>query len=131
MHLHLKIIGVLLIALALVHLVFPKYFNWGKELGSLSLINRQMMVVHTFFVALTIFLIGLLCVTSTNELIDTSLGKRISLGLGIFWTIRLFIQFFVYSSQLWKGKTFETRVHILFTFLWTYISFVFWAIALT
>jgi len=131
MHLHLKIIGVLLIALALVHLVFPKYFNWGKELGSLSLINKQMMVVHTFFVALTIFLIGLLCVTSTNELIDTSLGKRISLGLGIFWTIRLFIQFFVYSSQLWKGKTFETRVHILFTFLWTYISFVFWAIALT
>jgi len=131
MHLHLKIIGVLLIALALVHLVFPKYFNWGKELGSLSLINKQMMVVHTFFVALTIFLIGLLCVTSTNELIDTSLGKRISLGLGIFWTIRLFIQFFVYSSQLWKGKTFETRVHILFTFLWTYISFVFWTIALT
>ncbi len=130
MHLHLKIIGILLIALALIHIVFPKYFNWSKELSYLSLINRQMIAVHTFFIALTIFLMGLLCFTSPDELIDTTFGKKISLGLGIFWTIRLFIQFFVYSSQLWKGKTFETTVHILFIFLWAYLSFMFWAIAL-
>jgi len=131
MHVHLKIIGVLLIALALVHIMFPKYFNWDKELSSLSLINRQMMTVHTFFIALTVFLIGLLCLTSSNELIATNLGKKVSLGLGIFWTIRLLIQFFGYSSKLWKGKTFETSVHILFIFLWTYLSFIFCTIALT
>jgi hypothetical protein len=131
MHVQLKIIGVLLIALALVHIVFPKYFNWDKELSSLSLINRQMMTVHTFFIALTVFLIGLLCLTSSNELIATNLGKKVSLGLGIFWTIRLLIQFFGYSSKLWKGKTFETSVHILFIFLWTYLSFIFCTIALT
>jgi hypothetical protein len=131
MHSHLKIIGVLLIALSLVHFVFPKYFKWDKELSSLSLINRQLMTVHTFFIALTVFLMGLLCATSTNELIDTGLGKKISLGLAIFWTIRLFIQFFGYSSNLWKGKTFETTVHILFSFLWTYLSLIFWKIALS
>jgi hypothetical protein len=130
MHVHLKIIGVLLIALAMVHNVFPKYFKWDKEFSSLSLINRQMMTVHTFFIALTVFLIGLLCLTSPNELIDTNLGKKVSLGLGIFWAIRLVIQFFGYSSKLWKGKTFETSVHILFVFLWTYFSFIFWTIAL-
>lgn len=130
MHLHLKIIGALLIILALVHIAFPKYFNWEKELSSLSLINRQMITVHTFFIALTIFLMGLLCLTSSNELIETTLGKKISLGLGIFWTIRLIIQFFGYSSKLWKGKAFETTVHILFTFLWTYLSFIFWTIVL-
>ena len=131
MNLHLKIIGILLIALALIHIVFPKYFNWNKELSSLNLINRQMMTVHTFFIALLVFLMGLLCLTSTNELIDTNLGKKISLGLGIFWTTRLFIQFFIYSSKHWKGKPFETTVHILFIFLWTYLSFIFWTIALT
>ena len=130
MYLHLKIIGILLIALALVHIVFPKYFNWDKELSYLSLINRQMITVHTFFIALTIFLMGLLCLTSSNELIDTNLGKKISFGLSIFWTIRLFIQFFGYSSKLWKGKFFETTVHILFIFLWTYLSFIFWTITL-
>jgi hypothetical protein len=127
---HLKIIGVLLIALSLVHIVFPKYFKWDKELYSLSLINRQMMTVHVFFIALTVFLMGLLCLTSSDELIATNLGKKLSLGLGIFWTIRLFIQLFGYSSKLWKGKTFETSIHIFFIFLWSYLGFIFWSVTL-
>lgn len=130
MEFHLKIIGCLLIGLAFVHIVFPKYFNWGEELKSLRLINRQMMTVHTFFIALTVFLMGLLCLTSSSELIETNFGKKISLGLGIFWTIRLFIQFFGYSTDLWKGKKFETLIHIIFSLLWTYVSIVFLTIYL-
>ncbi len=128
MQIHLKIIGVLLMALGLIHIFFPKYFNWDKELKSLSLINRQMMKVHTFFIALTVFLMGLLCFTSSTELIETNLGKKISLGLGIFWTVRLFIQFFGYSTELWKGKTFETAIHIIFSLLWVYLSGIFFTI---
>ncbi|MDO5973254.1 hypothetical protein Q4Q40_03585 [Flavivirga jejuensis] len=125
MTIHLNIIGSFLIVLALIHSIFPKYFNWRIELKSLSLINRQMMTVHTFFIALIVFFMGLLCLTSSAEIIETNLGKKLSLGLCIFWVIRLFIQFFVYSSKLWKGKTFETIVHIIFLILWTYISMVF------
>ena len=84
-----------------------------------------MMKIHTFFIALVVFLMGLLCTTSTNELISTQLGKTISLGFGIFWMVRLFIQFFGYSSELWKGKKFETAVHILFSGLWIYLSVIF------
>ena len=93
MLIHLKITGFLFIVLSLIHLFFPKYFNWKNELKSLSLINRQMMTIHTFFVALIVFLMGLLCLTSANELITTELGKTISLGLAVFWSLRLFIQF--------------------------------------
>lgn len=125
MEVHLKIIGVILIFLALVHVIFPRYFNWKVELKSLNLINRQMMLVHTFFIALTVFLMGLLCLTNSKDLIETNLGKQISLGFGLFWTVRLFIQFFGYSSKLWKGKKFETLIHILFALLWTYFSVVF------
>ena len=130
MYFQLKIIGIVLIALALVHVVFPKYFNWDKELGTLSLINRQMMLVHTFFISLIVFLMGLLCLISTNELMETDIGKKISFGLAIFWTMRLLIQFFGYSSKLWKGKVFETSVHVVFIFLWSYLSFIFWAVAI-
>jgi len=126
MGIHIKITGVILMALALLHLIFPRYFNWEKELPALSLINRQMMVVHTFFIALMVFLMGLLCLSSADELIETSLGKKIALGLGVFWSIRLLIQFFGYSADLWKGKAFETLVHILFSLLWAYVSIVFW-----
>lgn len=122
---HLSIIGWCLIALGLVHSIFPRYFNWRQELSSLSIMNREMMYVHTFFIAFTILLIGVLCLTSATELIETTLGRRISLGLGIFWSIRLYAQFFGYSSATWKGKTFETVVHILFSVFWAYLSTIF------
>ena len=131
MELQLKIIGILLIILALVHVIFPKYFNWESELKSLSLVNRQMMQVHTFFIALVVLLMGILCLTSATELLQTNLGQRISLGLGIFWGIRLYIQFFGYSSELWKGKKLETTIHILFSLLWTYLTFIFFKVYLT
>lgn len=125
MELHLKIIGFSLIALGVVHAIFPKHFNWKKELNSLSIMNREMMYVHTFFIAFTLVLVGLLCLTSASEIISTTLVKRISFGLGIFWTFRLYVQFFVYSSKTWRGKPFETLVHILFSIYWTYLSVIF------
>jgi hypothetical protein len=125
MELHLKIIGFLLIVLSLVHIIFPAYFNWTTELSSLSLINRQMMYVHTFFIALIVLLMGLLCLTSANELIKTALGKKLAMGLGVFWALRLFVQFAGYSSKLWKGKKFETAIHVVFSLFWTYVSVVF------
>lgn len=128
-YLQIKLIGILLMGLSLSHSVFPIYFNWSKDFASLSSINRQMTVVHTFFIALFVFLVGLFCFTSAHELVDTNLGKRISLGLGIFWTVRLLFQLFVFSSKHWKGKTFETTIHIVFIIWWSYLSFIFLRIA--
>jgi len=124
MEIHFKIIGLILVGLALMHMVFPTYFKWESELKSLSLINRQMVLVHTFFIALVVFLMGALLVTSSKDLIETEFGRKISLGIGLFWLVRLLIQFFGYSSELWKGKKFETSVHILFSILWTYFSVI-------
>jgi len=125
MEIHFRIIGIALIVLAFVHVIFPKYFNWSEELKKLSLINRQIMKVHTFFIALVVFLIGLLCLTSASELISTELGKKVSLGFGMFWSLRLIVQFVGYSSKLWKGKRLETIVHVFFSMFWGYLSFVF------
>ena len=125
MELHLNIIGAILIVVALIHIGFPRYFKWKQELSTLSLKNRQIMMVHTLFIALMVLLTGLLCLTSATELINTNLGKKISLGLGVFWTTRLLIQFFGYSPVLWRGKPFETIVHILFSLLWAYVSLIF------
>ena len=125
MELQLKIIGSLLILLGIVHIIFPKYFKWKQELSGISLVSRQIMHIHTLFIALAVFMMGLLCVTSSRELIGTVLGRRILLGLGIFWLIRLLVQFFGYSSLLWKGKRFETIVHICFSSFWLYLTVIF------
>ncbi|HCS21164.1 MAG TPA: hypothetical protein DIW47_11505 [Bacteroidetes bacterium] len=125
MELNIEIIGVLLVILSFIHVGFPKYFNWKTELKLLSPINRQMMGVHTFFIALMVFLIGLLCLTSASDLMETKLGNTLCIGLALFFTIRLFFQFFIYSPELWRGKKFETTMHILFSLFWVYASGVF------
>lgn len=125
MKIELEIAGILLIALSLLHIVFPKRFKWKDELSVLTLINRQIFYVHTFFIALILFLMGLLCLTSADEIINTSLGKKISFGLFIFWFLRLLFQLFVYSNKLWRGKRIETIVHVLFTLLWLYFCLIF------
>jgi hypothetical protein len=128
--LNLKVVGVLLIALALLHLAFPNYFKWKQEMEAISLINKQMMYVHTFFIALVLLMMGVLCLTSAEEIVQTSLGKKLAIGLGVFWLVRLGVQFFGYSSTLWRGKRLETSIHILFIALWTYLSYTFLAIPL-
>lgn len=125
MEIHFNIAGILLVLLAALHATFPKYFKWEAELLPLSLINRQMFYIHTFFIALSLLLMGLLCITSAYELASTPLGKKVSLGLALFWIARLAIQFFGYSSELWKGKKFETAIHVIFSLLWFYFCWVF------
>jgi len=125
MVLQIKIIGAVFILLALLHAFLPKQFNWKEELVSLGLFNRQMMQVHLFFIAFGLLLVGLLCLTSPDALLGTPLGRQICLGLGLFWAVRLYVQFFVYSPKLWKGKLFETIMHVVFTFFWAYASSVF------
>ncbi len=131
MELHLRIVGVMLVVLALIHAIFPRYLKWKTELVPLSLMNQQLLKVHTFFIALMVLLMGLLCLSSADQLANTALGKKISLGLATFWGIRLLIQFFGYSPKLWKGKPFETFVHILFSLFWIYFTLVFFQVGIT
>lgn len=130
MELHLKIVGFILIVLAFVHIIFPRYFAWKEQLKSLTLINKQLMYVHTFFIAITTLLMGVLCMLCARDLVSTAFGQKIAFGLALFWVMRLFFQFFIYSKELWRGKRFETGVHIIFSIIWLYISAVFSLVAL-
>mgnify|MGYP005989626673 CR=1 FL=1 len=130
MTLLLQITGVLLIFLGLAHSLFNRHFNWIAELKKVNLITRQVFHVHHFFVALTVTLMGILCLIYPEDLQTTPLGRAICLGLGFFWLCRLFIQFFGYSSELWKGRTFETVVHCLFGLLWLSLTVLFTMVGL-
>lgn len=114
-----------MVFLAAVHVVFPRYFDWKRELAGLSRINREIMVVHTLFVAVTVFLMGLLALGSAEHLVSTRLGQRVSGGFALFWGLRLWVQFFGYSPKNWWGKPFETAVHIVFAVTWAFLTFVF------
>jgi hypothetical protein len=124
----LRIAGLLLVALALVHVAFPKRFGWREELPRLSLLNRQMFVVHCFFIAVVLVLFGLLSFVVAADLgAPTLLSKAMLAAFTTFWALRLCVQVFVYDRRLWRGNRFNTTVHILFCCLWTYLVAVYGA----
>ena len=120
--LHLKIAGALLIVLGIAHSTFPRRFGWKDELARLSLLNRQMFLVHVFFIALTLVLMGSITLFYTKALLQPSpLSRVILVGVVIFWVCRLFIQFLVYDSSLWRGNAFNTWMHVMFSCFWIYL----------
>lgn len=127
--LHLKWAGLTLIFLALSHAFFGERFKWKQELAQLSLLNRQMFYVHTFFVAFVLVMLGSLALFGTRGFLEpTFLGRCFSGSVTLFWLTRLIFQFAVYSPDLWRGKKFETFIHYLFAFAWSYYTAVFgWA----
>ena len=128
----LRIAGALLLLLACSHVAFPKRFNWAEELPRLSLLNRQMFLVHTFFIALLLAFMGILSLVFSEALVEQSrLGQVVLAGLTIFWGTRLVFQWFVYDRSLWRGQPFNTWVHFTFTALWIYLTSVYgWALVL-
>src|SRR5262245_8584583 len=95
----LKIAGASLLILSLAHAFFPARFKWKEELGRLSLLNRQIFQVHCFFIALVLFMFGLLALVFTDTLLQrTALARLVLAGLLLFWLARLFAQFFVYDA---------------------------------
>jgi hypothetical protein len=114
--------GVALLVLFVLNFFVPRRFNWREELPRLSLINRRIVQVHAMFIALVLLMMGALLVGMTDHLLEpTPLARAVLVGLFIFWLVRLYMQWFVYDAELWRGKRFETAMHFLFTGLWTFL----------
>ena len=123
---NLRVAGSLLIVLSLSHVPLAKHFRWREESALLSSFNRQVFLVHAFFVGMTVGLMGLLALSWAPALITPNpLGVPVTAGLAIFWAVRLFCQWFIYDRALWRGKPFETAVHIVFSLCWSYLTALF------
>ncbi len=127
--LQLQLTGVGLLALDALHLGFPRRFNWSQELARLSLVNRQIFLVHTLFIMLVLALMGTVLLVAPEVLLERSrLGSWVAAGFTIFWGLRLVIQWFGYSRELWRGKPLETAIHLLFTLAWSWLTWLGWGL---
>ena len=124
----LKVAGALLVALGVAHIFFGRYFKWEKELAKVSLLTRQIFLVHCSFISLSLILIGACTLFYTNALLRSGTLSRVVLtGFVVFWLARLAVQFFVYDSAIWRGHRFYTFMHVLFSIFWTYVVLIYGA----
>jgi hypothetical protein len=124
--LHLRVVGLLLLGIAAMGVFLPRRFGWRADTAGASLLNRQIFYVHIAFIVLTVAMFGLLAITCARSLIEPHDVTRAVLGgLAGFWFVRLLVQWFVYDPRLWRGKRFETAVHVVFTGMWVYFTATF------
>lgn len=123
---NLRAAGLLLAALVVVNLFVPSRFDWRTDLSRVSLLNRQIFQAHSVFLVLTLALSSALLLTSADVLLVPSrLSRAILLGLTIFWGVRMLMQWFFYSPDIWRGNTFFTVMHVVFSGAWIYMTGVF------
>ena len=126
LELHLRLVGVIMAALAVVNLFVPRRFHWPEELARLSLINRQIFQAHSIFLILMLALFSALLLTCTDALLEpTRLARAVLAGLTIFWGLRMVMQWFFYSPETWRGHRLHTVLHVVFSGTWIYVTAVF------
>jgi hypothetical protein len=123
---HLHIVGIVMAWLVVVNLCVPRRFHWRDEMARLSLLNRQIFEAHAFFLVLTLALFSALLLTCGEALLEpTRLSRAMLIGLTIFWSLRMVMQWAFYSPAIWRGHRFNTVMHYLFSAIWIYVSSVF------
>ena len=126
MEIHLRIAGALILLLVPANLLLPRRLAWREELPRLSLINRNIFVVHCAFIVLTLILMGTLSLFFTDALRERGrLGGLVLAGFAIFWGARLAAQLFVYDRRLWVGKRLESALHFAASVVWGYLATVY------
>ena len=123
---NLRLVGLVMVVLVFVNMIVPQRFRWREELSGVSLVNRQIFLVHGMFIVLTIALVAALLLTSTEALLVPSpLSRAVLAGLTIFWGARMLAQWFVYSPDIWRGNRFNTAMHCVFSVTWIYVTMTF------
>ena len=122
----LRVAGAGLVLLALLHIPIGRHLKWRQDTARLMPVNAAIFHVHNFFICVVLVMMGLPCIFDPAIFIEKSgAGAWLAWSFACFWMIRLYVQWFVYEHDLWRGKRLETGLHWLFTFVWLALTALF------
>lgn len=101
----------------------PRRLGWKEDLAKLTPFNRKLMWVHGGFAVLTIVAFGVLTLVLHDEMLR---GERAALAvaafIGIYWTMRVVVDFTYYKHEDWPPGRGFVLGHILLTLLFAYLA---------
>jgi len=109
-------IGQLIIAC--INMRLDKMLHWRDELNGLSRLLYEVFYVHKWYISITLVIFGVLTIRFAGDIATGAyeMARWLAAGIGIFWGIRVLIQWVFYSNDHWKGKRKETVIHWILTF---------------
>jgi len=109
----------------------PQRLGWKKDLSKLTSFNRKLMWVHGGFAVYTIMAFGVLTFMLHNEMLE---GQRAATALaafiGIYWLLRIVVDFAYYDHADWPKGTAFVAGHVLLTSLFVFLSFTYLSVSL-
>jgi hypothetical protein len=119
--LQLRLVGALLLGVAALGVAVHRHFRWGVEIQQLTLLTRQVFLIHSAFVTVVLVMLGAMLLTVAPALLAPGpLPRAVLIGLVVMWSARLLAQWFFYDPILWRGDPFRTFMHVLFSVLYAY-----------
>lgn len=101
----------------------PRRLRWKDDLARLMAFNRKLMWVHGAFAVYTIFAFGVMSLVLHDEMLR---GERAALALaffiGLYWLLRIVVDFTYYSHRDWPAGLAFRIGHILLTSLFVFLS---------
>jgi hypothetical protein len=122
----LRLVGAVLVAIGLTHVVMPRAFGWPAEFAALTPLTRSISYTHTFFVAVMCIMLGLAPLCLTNQMLQAgAMPQAVLAAECTFWGLRWCAQFVAFPSSIWKSSQLYTVGHACFIVLWTWVVAVF------
>ncbi len=109
----------------------PYRLGWKIDLAKLTPFNRKLMWVHGGFAIYTIISFGALTVLLHDEMLQGQrAGMALAAFIGIYWLLRVVVDFSYYDHADWpKGRAFVAG-HALLTSLFIFLLVTYLGISL-
>ena len=98
--------GFLWLAVFVFHIFFWKLFRWKKDLGKLTETNKAIMQVLNLCLMLCFLIFAYISIFQSEELLTTSLGKSLLIGMFLFAFFRVIEQFIFFDLKNIRSKIF-------------------------
>ena len=93
--------GAIQILIVAMNIPLPRLLRYRENLSNVSAIIRQIFIVHSLYIILTLIGFSLLCFWFASDLVsENPLGRFLSGFLAVFWLLRLCVQLFYYDAEV-------------------------------
>ena len=108
------------VGVAVLNLLLIRLLRWQDDLKRLSLLPRQVFVVHLLFISITLMIFGVLTWRFAGAMVGgtSEVAAWLAGSIAVFWILRAILQVTYYSGQHWRGKVPQTVAHAVLLFVY-------------
>jgi hypothetical protein len=109
----LRLVAVAQLALAIVNLFLVRILKWKPDLERMPLLIREVFLVHSVFIAITLSIFGVLTWRFAHDIAShaNTTAVWLAVAIGIFWATRAIMQWTYYSRDHWVADRRRTVIH--------------------